>query len=62
MNGIVRLQPDARWMVTEPCGDKDIDLLCAECGWQGHATLPDAPWYVFQAHGCRLVAERRSAS
>jgi len=52
-------RPRSEWMVTERCTQRpnDTDLLCVMCGWEGHATLPAAPWVVFQAHACRLRIE-----
>jgi hypothetical protein len=56
-------KPLAENMVTEPTDTvlayasahkKCTELLCVECGWQGHAHFPDAPWPVFQTHKCKL--------
>jgi hypothetical protein len=50
--------PQRRDMVTEACPDRAhaTDLLCVECGWQGH-TEADAPLVVFMQHPCRLRTE-----
>jgi hypothetical protein len=50
-------EPSAGDMVTEHCSETGTCLLCVACGWEGHAEVPDAPWYVFRTHACRLSLE-----
>jgi hypothetical protein len=54
-------RPRSEFMVTQHCGMNAYDLLCVECGWEGHATLPDAPWVVFQEHKCKPRTESLSS-
>jgi len=58
MRNVVTNRPRSEHMVTERCTQRpnDTDLLCVECGWEGHATLPEAPWVAFQEHKCKLRA------
>lgn len=63
---VLRMKPDSANMVTEaglPAqGRPTVAMLCAECGWEGTAVLPTAPWTIFKDHDCRLIVQSVSTS
>ena len=62
MQAVFSRKPEQSNMVTEPCPENSnaTDMLCVECGWTGHATLPKAPWVVFMQHACKMRTESHS--
>lgn len=52
-----RMKPSQMSMIVEPDEhDHQVSrLLCVECGWEGEAHLPAAPWVIFMNHPCRLM-------
>lgn len=46
--------PDSAYMVVEYVDNKNFNLLCVDCGWEGVGRLPQEPWPVFRNHGCKL--------
>jgi hypothetical protein len=61
-----RMKPDSTNMVVEPGlptqGRFTDALLCVECGWEGTAVAPTAPWVVFKDHPCRFLTESVSTA
>lgn len=59
-----RLDPHSKNMITEYGARPDepfaVDLLCVECGWEGH--FEDGSKDHFFKHSCRLVTESVSTA
>ena len=63
MKSMFTSAPRARDMVTEPCEKPNcLDILCVECGWEGHGEPKDAPLPIFINHKCRLRTQSVSTS